>query len=135
FNETDTVAKQHFADVNRTFVDRYLDGRPALGAIVRVPRMLTPPFRLTDNSFQIVGVVNDVSNNIIRAELMPEMYVPYTLAGMSEVLVVATEMPPMSLATAIQQQVYSIDKDQPVMQVKALDTALNEYVFAGPRFN
>lgn len=76
-----------------------------------------------------------MSNNIVRAELMPEMYVPYTLAGISDVLVVATEMPPMSLATAIQRQVYSIDKDQPVMQVKTLDAALNEYVFAGPRFN
>jgi putative ABC transport system permease protein len=135
FNETETAAKQHFAVVNRTFVERYLGNRPALGAIVRVPRMLKPPFRLADNSFQVVGVVNDVSNNIVRSELMPEMYVPHTLAGISDVLVVATEMPPMSLATAVQHQVYSIDKDQPVMEVKPLDTALDEYVFAGPRFN
>jgi putative ABC transport system permease protein len=135
FSKTDTAAKQHFAVVNRTFVERYLGGRPALGAVVRVPRMMRPPFRLADSAFQIIGVVNDVSNNIVRDELMPEIYVPYTLAGISDVLVVATEMPPMFLATAVQHQVYAIDKDQPVMRIKPLEAALDEYVFAGPRFN
>src|SRR5579872_913185 len=135
FNETDTAARQHYAVVNRMFVDRYLNGRPAIGAVVSVPRMLTPPFKLPGSSFQILGVVNDISNNITRTELMPEIYVPYTLAGISDVLVVSTSMEPMSLATAIRRQVYSIDKDQPVMQVQPLDTVLDEYVFAGPRFN
>lgn len=133
--ETEIATRQHVAVVNRSFVERYIKGRSPIGNVVRIPRLLAPPFRLADNSFQIVGVVNDVANNIMREQTMPEIYVPFTLAGLSDVLVVSTELPPMALASAVRQQVYSIDKDQPVMEVMPLEKVLDRWVYAGPRFN
>jgi ABC-type antimicrobial peptide transport system permease subunit len=39
------------------------------------------------------------------------------------------------LAKAVAAQVYSIDKDQPVMKVSAMTALLSEWVYARPRFN
>ena len=36
---------------------------------------------------------------------------------------------------AVRSQVYSIDKDQPVTDVKTIETMLNDWIYASPRFN
>ncbi len=135
FTGAEVTARQRLAVVNRAFADRYFGAHDAVGRTVRIPRLLTAPFRVTDNSFQIVGVVQNAMNSIMREEIMPEIYIPYTIAGVADTLLVSTDLQPMALANAVRDQVYAIDKDQPVMQAQALDTALDQWVYAGPRFN
>ncbi len=135
FTPAEVAAKRRLCVVNRALVDRYFGGHDALGRTARLPRLLGPQFHLPDDSFQIVGVVRDAVNNIMGEERMPEIYIPYTIAGMSDTLLLSTDLQPMALANAVRDQVYAMDKDQPVMQVQALDTALDQWVYAGPRFN
>jgi putative ABC transport system permease protein len=66
---------------------------------------------------------------------MPEIYIPYTIVGMSDVLVLSAKGRPDSLISAVRAQVRAIDKDQPVTDVKTIETMLNDWVYSRPRFN
>lgn len=134
-SRAEVALRQQLALVNETFVRRYLAGGEALGRVVRVPRLREAPFRVADDSFQIVGVVADARNMQLYREVWPEIYVPYTVTGFADRMAVLTEGSPIALAPAIRAQVYSIAKDQPVMDVRTLARALDEWVFAEPRFN
>jgi putative ABC transport system permease protein len=66
---------------------------------------------------------------------MPEVYVPYSVAGAANILAVRTHLDPLALSRSIVAQVYAIDENQPVMEVKPVDVLLKEYEYATPRFN
>jgi predicted permease len=135
FDAYDVANATHVALVNQAFVRRYLSDRDSLGRLLTVPRLRTPPFNLTDASFQIVGVMRDALNDVPEQEAMPEIYIPYTIVGMSDVLVLSAKGRPDSLISAVRAQVRAIDKDQPVTDVKTIETMLNDWVYSRPRFN
>jgi len=133
--ESDVDQRQPVALVNERFVRRRLDGAPALGRTVRVPRLRTAPYSSSIDTFEIVGVVRDTPNAGLSEPVMPEVFLPYTVAGMSSQLVVRTHADPAGLTRAIVGQVYAIDPSQPVTQVRTLDAILRDDEFATPRFN
>ena len=135
FAESEVYGKQQLAVVNQSFARSRLDGRDALGRVIRIPRLKQPPFGVTDDSFQIVGVVKDTLNRGLTNEVMPEVYLPFTLTGRADRLVALAQADPASITKAVMSQVYSIDKDQPVTDVRTIDRVLQEGVYAGPRFN
>ena len=135
FTEQEVAARSHSAVVNRAFVVRYIGQGDAIGRVLRVPRFATPPFNMSDTSFEIVGVVNDAMNRVSNSEIVPELYVPYTLAGIADYLIVSAHGDPMSLANSVRAQVYQVDQDQPVTDVKTIETLLRDNVYARPKFN
>jgi ABC-type antimicrobial peptide transport system permease subunit len=42
---------------------------------------------------------------------------------------------PESFDRAVREQIYAADRGQPVTEIRSLDTMLNDYVYARPRFN
>lgn len=134
-DEHEVANGAHVALVNEAFVRRFLPARDALGRVVHIPRLRVSPFRLTDDGFEIVGVVKDALNRISTDETLPEVYIPYTVTGTANVLVVLTAVGPLSMEKAVRRQVYSIDKDQPVTDVRTLQRLLDDYVYSQPRFN
>ncbi len=135
FSDQEVARGSHMAMVNQSFVRRYISGGDPVGRMVRIPRFRKAPMNLADDSFQIVGVTKDALNRISTNETLPELYVPFTIAGLADRLVVLAQGAPLALANSIRAQVYSVDRDQPVMEVKTMDTLLNEWVYARPRFN
>jgi predicted permease len=135
FNAQEIDARRHVALVNQAFVNRYLGGRVALGAVLRVPRLRAEPFRLDDDSFEIIGVVEDSHNSNQPNEIVPEVYIPHSLAALADILIVKTQADPSALVNTVRSQVYAIDPNQPVTQVRTLESALDDYVFARRRFN
>ncbi len=135
FSESEAGARQHLAFVNQTMVRERFGSRSPLGRIIRVPRLREPPFTLADDAFQIVGVVKDMLNADITRQVDPEIYVPFTLLGMTQSLVIRTQTDPAAVTRAVVSQVYAVDKDQPVNNVKTIETILQEGAYAGPRFN
>jgi putative ABC transport system permease protein len=135
FAESEVNNRQHLALVNETFVRARLEGRDALGRTVRIPRLRQPPIGIDDDSFQIVGVVKDTLNRSLTDQVMPEIYLPFTLLGFANRVVTLTQADPADLSRAVMSQVYAIDKDQPVTDVRTIETALNDGVYSGPRFN
>jgi len=134
-DEYDVSNSAHIALVNQAFVRRYLSARDSLGRHVTIPFLLTLDFHLRDASFQIVGVTRDALNNVPEQQVMPEIYLPYTIIARADRLVVLATGRPESLMRAVRAQVYAIDKDQPVTDVKTIETMLNEWIYSGPRFN
>jgi len=135
FEENEVNGKLHLALVNESFVRKRLEGPSPLGRVVRIPRLKEPRFGLTDDSFQIVGVVKDTLNNSLIDPVMPEVYLPFTLMGRADRLVTLTQSDPAGVTQAVLRQVYAIDKGQPVTDVKTIDRILQEEVYAGTRFN
>jgi putative ABC transport system permease protein len=60
---------------------------------------------------------------------------PYTVLGFADRLIVHTAQDPHSVLRAIREQVYAVDKDQPVMDVRTVSQFVHEFVLSGPRFN
>lgn len=135
FSEQEIQARRQLALVNEAFVGRYLGERGPLGAIVRIPRVRAAPLNMPDDSFEVIGVVEDVPNSNQPGEVAPEVYVPYTIAALSDILLVKTQADPAALTNTVRSQVYAIDPNQPVMQVRTLESALDEFVFSRRRFN
>jgi putative ABC transport system permease protein len=135
FAENEVSGGRQLAIVNQSFVRGRLDGRDALGRVVRIPRLKQPPFGATDDSFQIVGVVKDTLNRGLMDQVTPEVYLPFTVTGRADRLVALTQADPAGITKSLLNQVYSVDKDQPVTDVRTIDRVLQEGVYAGPRFN
>lgn len=135
FEEAEVAARRHLALVNEAFVRRYSEGRDPLGRVVRIPRLRAAPFSEADDSFQIVGVVRDTVNRNFADEVWPELYFPYTITGLADTLVIQTRIEPATLTSAIRNEVYALDKDQPVTRVTTMAAALEEGVYSRPRFS
>jgi putative ABC transport system permease protein len=135
FGATDVDGREPLAIVNETFVrSRLADGR-ILGETVRVPGLRMAPWNLEGDAFQIIGVVKDTLNRGLRNELQPELYLPYSLAGRADRLAVLTRLDPRAVMPDVRAQVYAIDKDQPVTDMKTIGAVLDDFTFSGARFS
>lgn len=133
--DQDVTAAVHVALVNRAFVRRYFPESSALGATVRLPDLKRPPAGLTDEAFQIVGVVRDILNNDPKEGVQPEIYIPYTVLSVADTIVMRAVPPPATLVKSAAAQVYTLDRDQPVTEISTVDNLLRTWVIARPRFN
>ena len=135
FAENEVNTRRHLAIVNQSFGRTLMDGRDPLGQVVRIPRFNQAPFALEDDSFQIVGVVKDTLNRGLTDQVMPEIYLPFTMLGLADRLVTLTRADPAGVTRAVLGQVYAVDKDQPVTDVRTIERVLQDGIYAGPRFN
>jgi putative ABC transport system permease protein len=132
--ETDVANKSHVALVNESFATHYYTAGSVLGRMVRIPRLGNTPFNLKDTSFEIVGVVRDTMNDIENDRIQPELYLPYTLTGISGWLIV-TGPHAAALMNPVRAQVYAIDSEQPVGRERTLEQLLDEWVYSRPKFS
>jgi putative ABC transport system permease protein len=135
FTESEVSSRRQLALVNERFVKERLDGADPLGRVIRIPRLTQPPFAATDDSLEIVGVVRDTLNRGLTNPLMPEVYLPFTVRGEADRVVVLTRDDPARSTRSLIEQVYSIDKNQPVMDVRTMEVMLQDGIYAGRQFN
>jgi putative ABC transport system permease protein len=135
FTESDVLATQPVALVNERFARGRFTSRSPIGQTVSVPRLKDPPFSVKNDTFQIVGVVRDAVNAGLGEPTRPEIYIPFTVTGMSNLLVVHTHGDPAGATRSIVSQVYAVDKGQPVTSVTTLEQILKDEQYATPRFN
>jgi putative ABC transport system permease protein len=120
----DRNGQPYVAVVNAEFSRLYLNGGDPIG--LQFHRSQGPPY------FTIVGLVNDVRRGGKLKDIRPQIYLsaaqtsgyPVPIADFA----VRTEGDPRLLLKAIQQQVWAIDKDQPVTNVHTLDEIVSESV-------
>ena len=131
----DLERRQRVAVVNEALVAQYFGGRDPLGQVIRIPRLRQPPMNLTEDAFEVVGVVRDTVNRDLTEPLRPEVYMPYTLGGFAQRLVVRTDGDAERATALVRAEVAAIDPDQPITDIRSLESALDDFVFAGPRFS
>ena len=84
----------------------------------------------------VVGVVEDMRQGGMDVPVRPEAYFPSEQADFfrPDSLAVRTTGSPLSVANEVRQQIWAIDKDQPVANVTTLDELVDSSV-AQPRMN
>ena len=131
----DVESAQRVALVNERFVRTRIPDRPPLGQMVKLWRLKDPPFNVANHSFQIVGVVHDTPNAGLAEPTMPEIYVPFSVTGAANAVMVRTYGDPADVTRAVVSQVYAVDAAQPVTNVTTVAQLLKDEEFATPRFN
>ena len=135
FTNADMNDAPGVALVNAQFVRARLQNRPPLGQIVRLPAVKEPPFAKKDDAFQIVGVLHDTLNQGLMNPAMPEVYLPFTVTGMADRLLVRTERDAAALTRAVVSEIHAVDRNQPVGNVQTLQQMLEDQEYATPRFS
>jgi putative ABC transport system permease protein len=138
FTDQDRAGAPPVIIVNETLARKYWPNTDAIGKRMRY----TGP--LAENPWmQVVGVVKDVKHEM-SLPITEDFYVPHAQdPWQSMVLVAKTKVEPAAMAAPIRQQVWSMDKDQPVFdvhtmrEVRAISLALYSFssvmlsIFAG----
>jgi putative ABC transport system permease protein len=143
FTETEIHDARKVAVVNRKFVSTYLSGEDPIGRRVKLTELESDADALHEPSFEIVGVVDDVANQGapgygrggLQAPIEPQVWVPYTVSGSgTQYLVVRSAQMPMALMNQVQQAVWATDPGVALAYPDALEHAISEGLYAGPRF-
>ena len=121
--------------VNRDFGRRFFGGASPIGRTVRLDYLARPPLELTDNGFEMVGVIDDLRNQGPARDPHRRSTSPSASTASFAFLIVETRVPPQRLERTVRAEVYALDPQQPVTDVRALDAVIDEEVFARPRFS
>ena len=122
FSRYDIEAAPGVVIINETMAARFFVGEDPIG---RRLDLSGDPKDLRE----IVGVVGDVRNYGVDAEVKPEVYVPFLqsapgyLSGVvsAMTIVVRSAIEPTALAAALREQVQALDKDQPVSEIRTME--------------
>jgi len=116
----DHLGQPHVAVVNQAFARQFFPNADAIGR--RLRRGPKAPW------VTIVGVVNDIRRAGKTGQITTQVYLAAAQTDIYPVrlsdFAVRTAGDPRSLIPAIQQQVWAIDKDQPVTNVRTMDEVI-----------
>ena len=111
------------AIVNEAFVDRNFPNRSALGARLQFSN-LGPGA----DWYNVVGVVKDIHERGIAAELKAAVYVLNEQAGNNFTppsgLIIRTSVKPESIVPAVRDAIWSVDKNEPIARIQTLDAII-----------
>ena len=115
FTEQDKAGAPPVVIVNETLARKHWPGQDPLGRRIRFYGPLEKaPW------MEVVGVIKDVKHEL-NIPVEPEYYLPHAQDPWNAMILVArTTVDPASLSAALRQQVWAIDKDQPVFDVKTM---------------
>jgi predicted permease len=131
FTEQDANEGHGVVIISEAMARRFWPGRNPIG------QQVWPMFSKVQNFYDIesanhalaiVGIVGDIrQDGTLDPAGLPQMYVPY-LQNPSAImsLLVRTERKPLSWASAVQNQVWSVDKDQPVSNIRTMEDVVAE---------
>lgn len=131
FEGRDNATSSAVAVISETMARRFWPNEDPIG------KRFTPGDASRDDQWiQVIGVVNDVRQFQLTAEPRPQMYLTYEQVGFfaPRFLVVRTDVEPSSLAGAVRQAVWEIDKDQPVSNIQTMEEVVSESI-ARQRFS
>jgi putative ABC transport system permease protein len=118
FTDRDTPDTKMAVVISEKMAQRFWPGQDPIG------KRLKPGSTTSDSPWrEVIGVVKDVRQNDFVAEPKIQMYMSYRQLKLlaPNALVLRTTVDPMSLATAVRNAVWAVDKDQPVSNIRAMD--------------
>jgi predicted permease len=129
FADSDTQASERVVIVNSLFAKQYLSRNPIEKRIAMEKDESGKPLWM-----KIVGEVGDSRDVDLKSNAGPQFYVAIPQADyFGGSLVVRTSDNPAPLAAAIEQQIWTVDKNAPILNLQTMDQAVAEKV-SEPRF-
>lgn len=136
FLDAREIADQsHEMVVTENFAKRYFNGENVLGRIVRLPEFMPNGKKLKNDAFTVVGVMNNIPIFANLPQDYPQIFIPYTVAPIGDTLIVSTALPADDLINSVRQTIYSIDRNQPIVDAMSVRQMLDMYGYAGARFS
>ena len=133
FSPQDSPDSERVVIVSETTARNFWPGEDALGKRIKLGG-----FNSDAPWLSVVGIVKDVRQFELDVDPKPQAYFPYTQMTYSYLaprdIVVRTAVDPLSLAAAVRNEVWSIDKDQPVSNITTMEQIMSDSV-ARQRFN
>jgi putative ABC transport system permease protein len=123
-DQRDGTTAPPVALINQTMARNLWPGENAIGRRFKLGSYSEPSPWIT-----IVGIVGDVHQAGLDSPARPEMYLPYLQQDFGfepEYLVVRTAGDPMRMADAVRQQVWAVDKEQPVAGAMPLEDLVDD---------
>jgi putative ABC transport system permease protein len=109
--------------INETLARQAFPGADPIGKRIRLPFVDATDFA------QVVGVVADLRYTKLDAATEPELFMDYAHARIARTtLTIRTGTDPMSVAPSLRALLSSIDRTQPLFDVKPLDVALADSI-------
>ena len=135
FSEAEVNDARRVAVVNETFLRKYLSNEKPIGQRVRLASLETMPDPVHDGSFEIIGVVGDVTNRGLQTPIEPEVWLPYTInAAGPQVVIVHTSQDPGTMMHGVRQEVWNTDSGVALAFAGTLNDRINQRLYAGARF-
>jgi putative ABC transport system permease protein len=127
FAESDNAEAPPVGIINEAMARRYWPNEDPLGKRLRIDE--------EDPWMEIVGVVADVKHHGLDSQAKFELYVPYLKDPWPFMTLVVRGGPGTTgMANAMRSEVWAVDKDLPVPDIKPMEQLLKDSV-AGRRFN
>ena len=122
FSDRDRAESPRVALISAEFARRYFPGADPLGQHIRLG---SPPAEPA----LVVGVVGDVKRFMFDRDQRPTIYVPHSqYPALSMGLVMRISGGSRELASQVRAQLQSVDKEQPVFDVKSIEEIITEQV-------
>jgi len=111
--------------INQATAQQYWPGQDPVGKTM---------ISIEKSHFEVVGIVGNVHNDGLTTEASTAIYVPITIFARSSLnIFVRAAVPPMSLVNAVQQAIWSVDRDQPITDIAPLSQKVDATT-SQPRF-
>jgi predicted permease len=119
--------------INRVMARRYWGDEDPVGKRFKIGVRAS-----NDPWLTVVGVVGDVRQAGLNSESLPELYTPFTQEHQRwvrpRVLSVRTTGDPLRLVAAVKNQIWAVNRDQPINDVRTMEEIVNHWL-APRRFN
>lgn len=132
FQPGDDLQSLPVAVVSEEMAKRYWGNQNPLGR-----RLLRTSEAKEGRWLTVVGVVGDVQDSALGADLGATLYVPVAQGARPSMYLVARtagSVDPLSLAASVRREVQEVDKDQPIAEIQTLDERVSDSL-AKDRFN
>jgi putative ABC transport system permease protein len=107
------------AIVSESFAHHFWPGQNAVGK----------QFRSAPASYQVVGVVGNVHHASLEQSEEPEMYLPQQQSPTSTMdVVIRTTHDPANMASAIRDEILTVDKNQPIAAMQTMEAVVNHFL-------
>jgi putative ABC transport system permease protein len=119
FTEHDDLDNPRVVIIDRMFARRFFRGQDPVGKHLQLPDATRP-------EREIVGVVGAVLDTGLDQEPQPTIYFPSLQSpDQTMSLVVRTALPPSSILPGIKNAIWTVDKDQPIFNVRPMNEIIS----------
>jgi putative ABC transport system permease protein len=124
FSERDNLDRPRVVVIDETLARQFFPTEDPIGKHLQVPDATRP-------AREIVGVVGGVRDTGFDQQPRPAIYFPSAQSpDQTMSLVARTSLPPATILPAIKTAIWSVDKNQPVFDVKSMDDIISGNVSA-----
>jgi putative ABC transport system permease protein len=124
FSAPDVTARRQVTVINETFAKVHFAGVNPLGRRIGIDRLGTGPAALPDPTFEVVGVVEDIANAGFREKPVPQMYLPYSVAGGQGTLLLRFSGDLSAVTASVREEVRAVNPQVALVSPATFETRL-----------